>query len=93
MFDGATEEQIEAELARAWIVDQSWKEAVDGLGNGSKNRSTIPTRFKMTMKFVVYILESWLGKRKYDVYSLNDPDYARHATAKEWLREVVMIQK
>ena len=32
-------------------------------------------------------LESWLGKRKYDIYSLNDVDYARHAAAKEWLRD------
>ncbi len=26
VFDGASEEEIEAELARAWIVDQAWKE-------------------------------------------------------------------
>jgi DNA-directed RNA polymerase subunit beta len=31
-------------------------------------------------------LEEWLGKKKYDVYRLHDVDYARHATAKEWLR-------
>jgi DNA-directed RNA polymerase subunit beta len=27
VFDGATEKEIEAELARAWLVDQAWKEA------------------------------------------------------------------
>jgi DNA-directed RNA polymerase subunit beta len=32
-------------------------------------------------------LEEWLGKRKYDPYDLNDVDYARFATAAEWLRD------
>ena len=41
----------------------------------------------MTMKFAACILKHWLGEREYDVYDLNDPDYARHATATEWLRE------
>ena len=33
VFDGANEEEIEAELARAWMIDQAWNEtAADGLG-------------------------------------------------------------
>ena len=26
VFDGADEEEIEAELARAWMIDRAWKE-------------------------------------------------------------------
>jgi len=33
VFDGARENEIEAELARAWMVDYTWKEtAAAGLG-------------------------------------------------------------
>jgi DNA-directed RNA polymerase subunit beta len=32
-------------------------------------------------------LEQWLGERGYDVYRLNEVDYARHATVTEWLRD------
>ena len=27
VFDGANEKEIEAELARAWMIDEAWKEA------------------------------------------------------------------
>jgi DNA-directed RNA polymerase subunit beta len=29
VFDGASESEIEAELARAWLIDQGWKETTD----------------------------------------------------------------
>jgi DNA-directed RNA polymerase subunit beta len=32
-------------------------------------------------------LEQWLGGRGYDIYRLNEVDYARHATVTEWLRD------
>ena len=32
-------------------------------------------------------LEQWLGERGYDVYRLNEIDYARRATVTEWLRD------
>jgi len=35
-------------------------------------------------------LETWLGKRKYDIYKLTEVDYARHSAAKEWLRIGIM---
>jgi len=38
-------------------------------------------------------LESWLGQRKYDVYSLNDPEYARHAAAKSGCAIVASIRR
>jgi DNA-directed RNA polymerase subunit beta len=87
VFDGATEEQIEAELARAWIVDQAWKESAQTAWEWIKQQEYDPESIQDDDEVRRLYLEHWLGKRKYDVYSLNDVDYARHAAAKEWLRD------
>ncbi len=87
VFDGASEEQIEAELARAWIMDQSWKESADVAWEWLKEQEYDPNSIQDDDEVRRLYLEHWLGKRKYDVYSLNELDYARHATAKEWLRD------
>jgi DNA-directed RNA polymerase subunit beta len=87
VFDGATEEQIEAELARAWIMDQAWKEAAERAWEWLKEQEYDANSIEDDDEVRRLYLEHWLDKRKYDVYSLNDPEYAHHATAKEWLRE------
>jgi DNA-directed RNA polymerase subunit beta len=87
VFDGASEEQIEAELARAWIVDQAWKEAAQSAWEWMKGQEYEPESIQDDDEVRRLYLEAWLGNRKYDVYSLNDVDYARHSTAKEWLRD------
>ena len=87
VFDGASEEQIEAELARAWIVDQAWKESATAAWEWIKAQEYEPESIQDDDEVRRLYLESWLGKRKYDVYSLNDIDYARHSAAKEWLRD------
>jgi DNA-directed RNA polymerase subunit beta len=93
VFDGASEEQIEAELARAWIVDQAWKESAQAAWEWLKEQEYDPESIQDDDEVRRLYLESWLGKRKYDVYSLNDVNYARHATAKEWLRDREYDQK
>ena len=87
VFDGASEEQIEAELARAWIVDQAWKESAQTAWGWLKDQEYDPNTIQDDDEVRRLYLEEWLGKKKYDVYRFNDVDYARHATAKEWLRE------
>ena len=77
VFDGATEEQIEAELARAWIVDQAWKESARTAWEWIKDQDYGAESIQDDDEVRRLYLESWLGKRKYDVYSLNDADYAR----------------
>jgi DNA-directed RNA polymerase subunit beta len=49
-FDGATEYEIEAELARAWIVDQAWRSLRRPPGNGSNNRSMTLNPSRMMTK-------------------------------------------
>jgi DNA-directed RNA polymerase subunit beta len=87
VFDGASEEQIEAELARAWLVDQAWRESAQRAWDWIKEQEYDPNTIQDDDEVRRLYLEEWLGKKKYDVYRLNDIDYARHATAKEWLRE------
>ncbi len=42
VFDGATEFEIEAELARAWLVDKAWKETTQKAWDWSKTQEYSP---------------------------------------------------
>jgi DNA-directed RNA polymerase subunit beta len=87
VFDGASEEEIEAELARAWILDQAWKEAAATSWEWIKEQEYDPESIQDDDEVRRLYLEEWLGARKYDPYDLNDVDYARRATGAEWLRD------
>jgi len=87
VFDGASEEEIEAELARAWIVDQAWKEVAATAWEWIKGQEYNPESIQDDDEVRRLYLEEWLGERDYDLYDLNDPDYARLSTASEWLRD------
>jgi len=87
VFDGASEEEIEAELARAWILDQAWKETAAISWEWIKEQEYDPESIQDDDEVRRLYLEEWLGARKYDAYDLNDVDYARHAAGAEWLRD------
>ena len=87
VFDGASEEEIEAELARAWILDQAWKETAATAWEWLKQQEYDPASIQDDDEVRRLYLEEWLGEREYDPYDLNDVDYARRATASEWLRD------
>jgi DNA-directed RNA polymerase subunit beta len=87
VFDGASEEEIEAELARAWIVDQAWKEAAIKAWEWLKQEEYDPETIQDDDEVRRLYLEEYLGERGYDVYDLYKVDYARDATAREWLRD------
>jgi len=87
VFDGASEEEIEAELARAWIVDQAWRESAATAWEWIKQQEYDPESIQDDDEVRRLYLEEWLGGRDYDPYDLNEVDYARHATAAEWLRD------
>jgi DNA-directed RNA polymerase subunit beta len=87
VFDGATEEEIEAELARAWIVDYAWEEISEKAWTWIKEQEYSAEMIEDDDEVCRLYLEQWLGKRDYDIYRLNEVDYARHATVTEWLRE------
>ena len=87
VFDGASEDEIEAELARAWIVDQAWKEVAATAWEWIKGQEYNPESIQDDDEVRRLYLEEWLGERDYDPYDLNEPDYARQSTASEWLRD------
>jgi DNA-directed RNA polymerase subunit beta len=87
VFDGATEYEIEAELARAWIVDQAWKESAVVAWEWIKQQEYDPESIQDDDEVRRLYLEEWLGGRDYDPYELNNVDYARFAAAAEWLRD------
>ena len=88
VFDGATEAEIEAELARAWLVDEAWKEIGDKAWEWLKSQEYTPEAIRDDSEVRVLYLEQWLGDRGYEVYSLTEgSNYARRATVREWLRD------
>jgi len=89
VFDGATEAEIEAELARAWLVDQAWKETVETAWEWVKGLDEYsPENIKDDDEVRLLYLEQWLGPRDYDIYRIaSEETYARRSTVREWLRD------
>lgn len=87
VFDGATESEIAAELARAWLIDHAWvmvtEWAWDWLAEMEYNLASLKNDDEARSLFMT----SWLGELGYDVTKLETQyHYARHAAAREWLR-------
>jgi DNA-directed RNA polymerase subunit beta len=88
VFDGAKEEEIEAELARAWLVDTAWQETVATAWEWLKDQDYDPESIRDEDEVRSLYLEEWLGGRGYDVYRIaTELDYARRHTAYEWLKD------
>ena len=87
VFDGATEKEIEAELARAWLVDQAWKEAVETAWKWLKEQEYDWNNIQDDDEVRRLYLEEWLTERDYDAYRLIEPGYSRLAVAREWMRD------
>lgn len=87
VFDGATEKEIEAELARAWLVDQAWKEAVETAWKWLKEQEYDWNDIQDDDEVRRLYLEEWLTERDYDAYRLIEPGYSRLAVAREWMRD------
>ncbi len=89
VFDGATESEIEAELARAWLIDQAWRETTEKAWEWliEQDENYDPEMYQDDEEVRALYLEAWLGDLGYDVYQLvSDPIYARHAVLKEWIK-------
>jgi DNA-directed RNA polymerase subunit beta len=90
VFDGANEAEIEAELARAWLVDHAWKVTAEKAWEWLHGQETQPDPETLEDDDEVRLLymEAWLGDRGYDVYRMtSETTYARRAAVREWLRD------
>ena len=88
VFDGAREEEIEAELARAWMIDQAWKKTTQAAWEWLSSAEFDPASIQDDDEVRRLYLENWLGDRGYDAYRLiSDPTYARRSALREWLKD------
>jgi DNA-directed RNA polymerase subunit beta len=88
VFDGATEEEIEAELGRAWLTDTAWVEIGERAWEWLRDQEYDPATIKDDDEVRLLYLEQWLGQKGYDVFRLSSEEiYAREAVLKEWLRD------
>ena len=88
VFDGATEQEIEAELARAWLIDRAWEKTAEQAWQWLKDQEYDPESIEDDDEVRRLYLEQWLGDRGYDVYQLiSDSSYARRSVMREWLRD------
>ncbi|MBN1147843.1 MAG: DNA-directed RNA polymerase subunit beta [Anaerolineales bacterium] len=88
VFDGAREIEIEAELARAWMIDHAWKKIGEAAWDWLRQFEVEPEAIEDDAEVRRLYLENWLGERGYDVYLLvSDPTYTRRSTLREWLRD------
>ena len=86
VFDGAHEDEIEAELARAWLIDYAWRDIGEKSWDWLRQFEYDPEMIEDDDEVRSMYLEEWLGERGYDVYKLvSDRTYARRAVLWEWL--------
>jgi DNA-directed RNA polymerase subunit beta len=88
VFDGAREHEIEAELARAWMIDYAWNQTNEKAWEWLHSQEYDPEGIEDDDEVRRLYLEEWLGGRGYNVYDLiADVIYARRSTLREWLRD------
>ncbi|UCD42268.1 MAG: DNA-directed RNA polymerase subunit beta, partial [Chloroflexota bacterium] len=88
VFDGARESEIEAELARAWMIEAAWNEAGEKAWEWINQYEYDPETIKDDDEVRNLYLEVYLGERGYDVYRIvSDTQYARRAVLQEWLKD------
>ena len=88
VFDGAKEREIEAELARSWMINQAWEYVGEQAWEWLEGFDYEPADIHDDDEARRLYLENWLGEMDYDVYRLvSDEDYARRSVLSEWLRE------
>ena len=84
VFDGADEEEIAAELARAWLVDRAWHELTEQVWQWLKEQGYDPGEItndeEVRRLYLSHIFEG-------DEAILSDRRKARRAFLEHWLRE------
>jgi DNA-directed RNA polymerase subunit beta len=88
VFDGAEEDEIAAELARAWLMDYVWREVTDKSWTWGVQQGYDENEFENEDEARALYLIDWLSDKGYDEERLaSDSVYARRAALREWLRD------
>ncbi len=90
VFDGADEQEIEAELSRAWMMDKAWAEITRRAWDWLKEEDVDPEYFEDDDEARLQYILRWFEELgcDYDEEQLAyDQVYARRAVLREWLKE------
>jgi DNA-directed RNA polymerase subunit beta len=88
VFDGANEIEIEAELARSWLVEAAWRDTVEKAWDWMNEQEYDPEMIQDDDEVRLLYMEQWLGEKGYDASRFQtETEYARVATVQEWLRD------
>jgi DNA-directed RNA polymerase subunit beta len=88
VFDGAHEDEISAELARAWLIDRVQRIAIEQAWVWAREQGYTEEDLEDEDDVRILYLVDWLGELGYDEDRLAlDPVYARRAMLYEWLKE------
>jgi DNA-directed RNA polymerase subunit beta len=87
VFDGADEQEIEAELGRAWMIDEAWKEAAEKGWAWLTEQTYDPNNIRDDDEVRLLYMEQILAGSEYDMDRIAyDESYARWAMLETWLR-------
>lgn len=88
VFDGTNEYEIEAELARAWLIDRAWQVSVKKAWEWVKDQNYTPDMIRDDDEVRLLYMEEWLGDQGYDIYRLaSDRQFARQSVMEGWLQD------
>jgi DNA-directed RNA polymerase subunit beta len=88
VFDGTNEYEIEAELARAWMIDQAWQDSAEKAWQWIAEQGYAPETIKDDDEVRLIYLEQKLNGRDVDIYRMaSDANYARRVNLEEWLKD------
>jgi len=88
VFDGTNEYEIEAELARAWMIDRAWQVSANKAWQWVKDQDYTPGMIRDDDEVRLLYMEQWLGDQGYDIYQLTaDRQLARQSVLEGWLRD------
>jgi DNA-directed RNA polymerase subunit beta len=88
VFDGAHEDEIAAELARAWMIDRAWDIITDRAWVWAEEQGYTEEDLESEYDVRTIYLTDWLGELGYDEELLAlDHAYARRAVLYEWLKD------
>ncbi len=89
VFDGAKENEISAELARAWLIDWAWEKATDRAWQWLREEEIESDDLKDEGEARALYLVHWLGDEEHDVEALmTDLRYARRSVLRQSLQEL-----
>jgi DNA-directed RNA polymerase subunit beta len=87
VFDGADEDEIQAELARAWLLDRAWGLFTEEAWAWAQEMEIPPEEMSREEVLSFYLAQKMGGGEYDDEALVRDRQYARQVVMREWLQE------